>query len=226
MKKPEIILDVNAVLKGQGADPAVIAERKPGLLKIAQTALEMGLPLIRPDYFNRSQSVISINHDIILLEGRILIKSSKASRLLYGADAVEMVVCTIGDELEKRSAELFRRDAPLALALDGLANAAVDRLAECICCDLEAEAQAEGLKTSIPVSPGSRDWPLEIGQPVLFGVVKPDPAVIRLSDSFLMLPKKSSSFIVGIGKHITKKGKTCDDCSVRDTCRYKIRKNY
>ena len=96
---------------------------------------------------------------------------------------------------------------------------------ESICCDFEVEAQAEGIKTSTPVSPGSRDWLLEIGQPILFGTIKPDPSVIRLSDSFLMILKKSSSFIVGIGKDFKKSGKTCDHCSAQDTCRYKIRKN-
>ncbi len=45
------MLDVEAVLKGQGADPVVIAERKPGLIKIAQNALEIGLPLIHPETF-------------------------------------------------------------------------------------------------------------------------------------------------------------------------------
>jgi hypothetical protein len=128
--------------------------------------------------------------------------------------------------LEKKSADLFSDDVSLALALDGLANAAVDQLMETICIDLEEEAKAEGMTTSTPVSPGSKEWPLEIGQPILFGALKPDPAIIRLNDSFLMIPKKSSSFIVGIGKDVTKSGRTCDHCSARETCRYKIRKNF
>ena len=113
---------------------------------------------------------------------------------------VEAYICTIGDQLEKASAELFQTDPSLALALDGMANAAIDQLVEKICCEVEAEAQAEGLNVSIPISPGSSEWPLEIGQPVLFGAIKPDPAIIRLSESYLMIPKKSSSFILGIGK--------------------------
>jgi hypothetical protein len=226
MEKPEINLDVNAVLKGQGAEPEIIAYRKPGLLKIAQTALDIGTPLIQPDSFSRSLRVISIMQDELLLEGDISIRSSKAAHLLCGADAIEMVVCTIGAQLEKKSAELFSEDVSLALALDGLANAAIDKLAESICDNLEAEAQAEGMKISTPVSPGSKEWPLEIGQPIIFGILKPDPGVIKLSDSFLMIPKKSSSFIVGIGKNVTKTGRTCDYCSARETCRYKIRKNF
>jgi hypothetical protein len=139
---------------------------------------------------------------------------------------VEAYICTIGDQLEKKSAELFGTDPSLALALDGMANAAIDQLVEKICCDLETEAQAEGLSISIPISPGSSEWPLETGQPVLFGAIKPDPEIIRLSESYLMVPKKSSSFIIGIGRDITKHGKTCDQCNARETCRYQIRKNF
>ncbi|MCJ7520103.1 MAG: hypothetical protein MUO42_10610 [Anaerolineaceae bacterium] len=226
MEKPEITLDIDAVLKGQGADPVIIADRKPGLLKIAQAALDMGLPLLQQKSFRKSLSVDSLQHDEIILEGGLRINMGGFAKLLCSANAVEMVICTIGDQLEKQSAELFRIDAALALALDGLANAAIDRLTESICCELESEAQAEGLKTSMPISPGSRDWPLEIGQPIFFETIKPDPSVIRLSDSFLMIPRKSSSFIVGIGKDFKKSGKTCDLCSVQETCRYKIRKNF
>ncbi len=226
MKTTEISLDINAVLKGQGADPSVIKDRNPGLLKIAQSALDIGLSLIKPNFFTKSLSIISLKDGEIILDGGIYINSKKIAKILQGADVVQAVTCTIGEQLEKRSSELFSSDASLALALDGLANAAVDQLVELICCDIQAEAEAERLKISMPVSPGSSEWPLEVGQPVLFEAIKPDPDIIQLSDSFLMIPKKSSSFIVGIGKDIVKHGKTCDYCSAREFCRYRIRKKF
>jgi len=226
MKIPEIFLTIEAVIEGQGADPVVVANRKPSLLKIAQSALEIGQSLIHPDSFKRSLEIISFDVKSVILAGGIIINSTHISGLLRGAEVVEAYICTIGDQLEKASAELFHTDPSLALALDGMANAAIDQLIEKICCEVEAEAQAEGLNISMPISPGSSEWPLEIGQPVLFGAIKPDPAIIRLSDSYLMIPKKSSSFILGIGKEIAKHGKTCDQCNARETCRYQIRKNF
>lgn len=225
MNKPEISLTIEAVLKGQGADPIVVAKRKPSLFKIAHSALEIGQSLIHPDSFNRSLEILSFNEKSMILEGGIIINSTHISELLHGAEVVEAYICTIGDQLEKASAELFQSDPSLSLALDGMANAAIDQLVEKVCCEVEGDALAEGLNISIPISPGSSEWPLEIGQPVLFGAIKPDPAVIRLSDSYLMIPKKSSSFIIGIGKEIAKHGKTCDLCNARETCRYQIRKN-
>jgi hypothetical protein len=226
MKKTEISLTIEAVLKGQGADPEVVSIRRPGLLKVAQSAIEIGQSLILPDSFHKTLGIISLNDDSVILEGGIFINSTRIAGLMRGSEVVEAYICTIGDQLEKASAELFQTDPSLALALDGLANAAIDQLVEKVCCEVEAEAQAEELNVSIPISPGSSEWPLETGQPVLFKAIKPDPAIIRLSESFLMIPKKSSSFILGIGKDIVKHGKTCDQCNARETCRYKIRKNF
>ncbi len=226
MKIPGLSLTVESVLKGQGADPLIIAERKPGLLKIAQNALEFGLPLIHPEVFSRSLQIIFYKDKNLNLEGGISINSTHIAELMLGAEVVEAYICTIGDQLETASAELFQTDPSLALALDGMANAAIDQLVEKILCEVEAEARSEGLNTSIPISPGSREWLLELGQPLLFGAIRPDPKIIRLSESFLMIPKKSSSFIVGIGKDIAIHGKTCDRCNARETCRYKIRKNF
>jgi len=226
MKIPEISLTVEAVLKGQGADPVIIANRKPGLLKVAQKALESGQSLIRPDVFCRSLQINYFDDERLNLEGGININSTHIAALMRGVEVVKVYICTIGDQLEKASTELFQTDPSLALALDGMANAAIDQLVEMICCEVEAEAHSEGLRTSIPISPGSSEWPLEKGQPVLFGAIRPDPTIIRLSESYLMIPKKSSSFILGIGKEIPKHGKTCDLCNARETCRYKIRKNF
>lgn len=218
-------LDVNAVLKGQGADPAVIEKRNPSLKIIAQTALDLGMPLIEPAYFRKSETIIIRGQNEILIAGNLQISSKKIAEILFGAEAVELVICTIGDKLEKLSMSLFASDATLALALDGLANAAIDQLTESVCCAIDLEAQAEGLKSSLPISPGSEDWPLQFGQPALFKTIKPDQAIILLNESFLMIPKKSASFFVGIGRKLSEKGKTCDFCNVRETCRYRLRKN-
>ena len=84
MKIPEILLTIEAVLKGQGADPVVVANRKPGLLKIAQSALEIGQSLIHPDSFNRSLEIISFDDERMILEGGIYINSTHISETIAG----------------------------------------------------------------------------------------------------------------------------------------------
>ena len=83
MKIPEISLTIEAVLKGQGADPEVVANRRPGLLKIAQNAIEMGQSLIHPEFFSQSLEIISIDDQRMILGSGISIDSSH----IFGVNA-------------------------------------------------------------------------------------------------------------------------------------------
>jgi hypothetical protein len=43
---------------------------------------------------------------------------------------------------------------------------------------------------------------------------------VKLTSSGMMIPKKSMSFIIGIGPDMSRVS-ICDMCSLRGTCRYK-----
>lgn len=58
MIKPEINLSIDDVLKGKGANPIVVADHKPGLLKVAQTTLEIWRTLIHPESFSKMLEII------------------------------------------------------------------------------------------------------------------------------------------------------------------------
>lgn len=224
MKIPELNINEEDVLKGQGADPRVISGRKPMLFDIARKALNMGFPLLEPVVFHRTLDVISSREGEIFLEDGFSIKSRMINRAMPNAQSVEMVICSIGNYLEDLSAEFFKKDLSLSLAFDGLANAAVDHLVEAVCDILEKKAAGAGMEMSIPVGPGSSEWSLEEGQPLLFQAVKPNPSVIKLNESCLMMPRKSASFMVGLGKNFPERAKSCEYCNLREICRYKIRK--
>lgn len=220
----DLKLTVEDVIKGQGADPEVIAFRKPALIEVANQALQLGSSLIAPAVFSIVVSRQEILRYPTLPTEMIQLNLDAIDKHVDDALSYAVLVCTIGSGLEEFSSRMMAEDAALALALDGMANAAIDRLAERVFRDTVDEAEAEGLGASLPISPGSTSWPLETGQPFIFGLVKPDPALVRLSESFLMLPRKSASFIIGVGPQVTRHGQTCDQCSMAETCRYRIRK--
>jgi hypothetical protein len=220
----DIKLTIDDILRGQGVDPEKIASRKPILKRLAETALEMGIDLIVPQVFTNTFSRDDfINHRTVPPD--LVEKSLEAmNEQVDCAISYSLTVCTIGDGLECLTNRMMTTDFALAMALDGMANAAIDQLVEGVFQDISEEAASEGLGASLPISPGSHSWPLEIGQPFIFGLLKPDPAVLRLNANFLMLPKKSVSFIVGVGPEVKRHGKTCDYCSLAASCRYRIRK--
>jgi hypothetical protein len=100
--------------------------------------------------------------------------------------------------------------------LDGLGNAVVELLAQQVCVNIAVQ---ECMQASTPLSPGNPEWPVEVGQPQIFSLLDPARAGISLTSGGMMLPKKSISFIVGLGLEMSQ-ANLCEVCSLKETCRY------
>lgn len=214
-------IDEDMVLRGQGADPAVIRARRPALLDTARQALELGASLLQPQAVFQKLAVTKLRHDRLELEDGHVLRNGLLVKELRAAQAVVALVCTIGDQLEHKVTELYADQPSLSLAMDGLGTAAVEALAIAACRYFDEQAGLQGWKTTVPFSPGMIEWPLSDGQPVLFGLLKPDPSIVILQPSGQMLPRKTTSMLIGMGADVTVEGSTCDYCSMRQTCRYR-----
>ena len=64
------------------------------------------------------------------------------------------------------------------------------------------------------------DWPVEEGQPQIFRLLGEAGAAVRLTPSYMMIPRKSLTMIMGIGVEMKSAGRTCDFCAMRESCRY------
>ncbi len=212
-------IKVEAILHGQGMDPQVVHSSKPLLLASAERALAEGLSLLHPTTLLREIGVREHRHNRILFENGAEMTGPLVARHLAGALRVFAVLCTIGPELENEVSRLLGEESLYALALDGLGNAAVEELSQQVCAHIGEQILSSNLTASTPLSPGSADWPVEIGQREIFGLLDASKAGISLTFSGMMIPKKSMSFVVGIGPDMSQTG-LCEICSLKDTCRY------
>jgi cobalamin-dependent methionine synthase I len=57
-----------------------------------------------------------------------------------------------------------------------------------------------GLHTSIPLIPGMNGWPVDVGQPQIFTALDAAIIGVSLNENAQMIPRKSISMVVGIGK--------------------------
>lgn len=215
----ELNLNADDVLRGQGADPTVIRQRSPRLLSYAEQALIIGGALLQPRALVREVPVTAVRHERLLVEGGRL-SGSVITAQLGAAASVCAVICTVGEEIENTIHNLEANNPVLAMAVDGLANAAVDELSRQICGRLADQAEAKNLKTSTPISPGSSAWPVEIGQPELFNLLNASVVEMSLNEAFLMHPRKSASFVVGIGQDMTISD-PCELCNLQEVCRFR-----
>jgi hypothetical protein len=220
----ELTLDADKVLWGQGADPALVRARRPKLVAIAETAIDKGRPYLAPAVLYRRIAVARLRHERLLLADGGVLQGTLIAGHLAAASEVIVAVCTVGDAVTRVISESFQTDPVGALALEGVAGAAAEALAEAVCRRFDALALAEGVQTSVPLNPGMIGWPLEEGQAQIFSLIDASEIGVSLDPgTSLMRPLKSLSLVIGLGHDLNPTGQTCDFCSMRETCRYKDR---
>jgi hypothetical protein len=218
--KPELFYDVDAVLRGQGAEASVLRQRRPALVEIAEQARQASLPLLHPRVVYRDFSVEGIQHEHLLLEGGRKLKNKLIAQQLAGSQRVIILLVTIGDELERHAVKIWDENMVYALALDGAGSAAVEALANAACQYFEQQAAGMGWQASMPFSPGMVDWPVEEGQPQIFELLGEEGKLVQLTSSYVMVPKKSLTMLLGMGADLKSTGRPCDYCMMKTTCRY------
>lgn len=216
----ELEFDVDAVLRGQGADPAVLRARRPALVALAEQALQEGLPLIEPMVVYKQFNVEKVSHERLILEEGGQLSGKLIAQHLAQAERVYVLLCTVGSSLEQYASEMWSSSSTYSLALDGVGSAAVEALANAACRFFETTEQGHGWQTSIPLSPGMIDWSVAEGQPQIFKLLADESIPVELSSSYIMVPRKSLTLVIGAGPDLEFAGRTCDYCSLRDVCRY------
>jgi hypothetical protein len=216
----DLIFDVDAVLRGEGAEAPVLRARSPALVNVAEEAMKEGTSLLRPKVIYQEFTVEGVRHERLLLNGGQTLESKLLVQHLAAAKAICIVLCTIGEALETRVSRTWESNTVYALALDGVGSAAVEALANAACQYFEKQAAEKGLQVSIPLSPGMVNWPVEEGQPQIFRLLGETGAAVRLTPSYMMIPRKSLTMIMGIGVEMKSAGRTCEYCTMRESCRY------
>ena len=111
---------------------------------------------------------------------------------------VALGVVTIGPRLEGECEREFRDgDFLRGLILDAFGSSAVVQVFRAVENRIVAESLARGLWPSRRFSPGYRGWPLE-EQRFLFSKVDAAAIGVRLTDSWMMVPRKSNSFRINL----------------------------
>jgi hypothetical protein len=216
-------IPLDNVLAAQGGDPNVMRKRSPRVVALAEWALLEGTALIKPAVNYNRYKVDSFSHQRLNLEGGGYLKGELVAEFLAPAEEVIVCVATIGKPLEQKVSELMIDRMDEAYTLDCFGSAAVDFLAVETCKFFEGEAQKSGMDVSSAISPGHTKWVIEEGQPQLFSLLNSEEVGVELTSSMLMLPRKSTSFVIGFGKNMTKRGTPCEMCNLHETCIYQHR---
>jgi hypothetical protein len=190
-------IDPDEVLRFQGYKPGLDVPG-PEVRALFEEALALGRRLMAPRAVVRWTSVQAQSGDE-LVAGDLRLTIPDIGRHWGRVERLAVVLCTIGDAVERRVVELWEaRELPLASMLDSVGSAAVESLAEHVNDLLCQEAVPAGIRVTNRISPGYAGWDVR-DQRVLFDVCPGDPIGVRLNEACFMSPEKTISFLVAAG---------------------------
>jgi len=156
--------------------------------------------LIAPSYSYKIRDIVSVDGNRIDIGDSIILESRTIARMLERCEMAAVFALTIGNYLEDLVAYLAEKGLVLqATVLDAIGSGTAEKLAAQVEDRIKNDAGIEGLVTSRRFSPGYCDWAVSQQEPV-FRALSGDTTGIRLTESMLMIPRKSVSGIIGIGR--------------------------
>jgi hypothetical protein len=213
----ELVISVDDVLRAQGAKPEVIHARRPAIVESTQQAIEMGLQKVHLIGWLQELPVRAVTHDRIQLADGHVLTGSLVMQKLAGSTSVYFAIGTIGAGLEQYVTQNLQEDSAFCYILDTVGSVCAEKFGQYLESTIRKRAKAQEKLNSISISPGLIGWPVDEGQPQIFEVLQPEPELVQLSTSAQMLPRKSISFVMGIGCP-EGKGTQCDYSELRDRC--------
>ena len=216
---PALAIDPDEVLRFQGYKRGRDVPG-PDVRALFEAALAEGRRLMAPRAVVRWAPVTRRAPDTLEVDGERL-TIPRIGALWGEVEHAAVALCTIGEALERRVAELWEaRELPLASMLDSVGSGAVESLAEYVN-DALCQQGLPALKVTNRISPGYADWDVA-EQPRLFRLCPGEAAGIRLNEACVMTPGKSISLLVGAGRaaRVDHYFSQCARCWMRD-CAYR-----
>jgi len=162
--------------------------------------IEEAYGLIQPSCFYQIMNIGRIRHPRVILEDGLTITSEVLSLVLARCQQVAFFVSNIGRRLEERVAQLTKEGQMLkATILDAVGSEAAEKTACYLQDKVRQLAISNGAEITLRFSPGYCDWDIT-QQRVLFQAMNSAPLGVNLTEECLMVPRKSVSGIIGLGR--------------------------
>lgn len=229
IKNVKLKIDEDEVLRYQGYNKNKAKNPSEVSLQITRGEITHGHNLFEPQGIYSSVKIKQISFPdgrVDLKNGFSLNFSDSIINLLKGTSYLVLGVVTIGSSLENKVSEFFSQgEYPRAIALDAVGTVAVENLSRCIRNLVCQEAKEQYFKITRYFSPGYGDWDIS-QQKDIFKIIPTNKIGVNLTESCMILPRKSLSWIIGIGKGVVISSKERDACKICKAKNCQFRKTF
>jgi hypothetical protein len=207
----DLSINKENILKGMGMQEAPADEFILGLMdELVNRCREICCPMA--SYTIYQQPSFDLHEGLMLLGGKDFKLGSLVTSFFKKSTHMAVFISTCGQQIENFSHELMDKGHLLeGLIVDLAGSEIADQTAKYVHRIIEQEAIRNGLNITNRYSPGYCNWPVS-DQHKLFALINGDHCGISLTESSLMIPIKSVSGMVGLGKDVKYMGYRCKYC--------------
>ncbi len=206
----EILFNVIGINDPLRANEAIVSKVRE-MIVLATT-------LAKPQVIYEEVEFTVVDEQNLLLADGQMFTSRYVVKKMTECESILVLAMSLGGELHEQVSELSAKDPFCGYVIDGISAYMVETLSDLVWQDRKAAYLKRGKNISIYYAPGVHDFGLE-NQQVVFDVLKPEQIGIYLNESYLMVPMKSLSGIIGIGEKVipVNLGHDCAECD-REQC--------
>ena len=159
---------------------------------------------------------------LTLKETGLKLEGKAIAALLHDCELCAIFCATIGNDIEALMRKWQLKDLAFASMLDGCASSAVESLCNRVENEMSTEYGTQGYFLTDRFSPGYGDLPLSI-QPNFCAALDTTRKIgVSVSESGIMIPRKSVTAIIGFSKNPQKHFDTgCSDCAMTAACKFR-----
>lgn len=153
--------------------------------------------------------------------GCFQVKSRNLSRNLKDCGQVIVFAATLGAGVDHLIQKYNKLQMSRAVVIQSASAAMIEAYCDGVCSQMRQVYEGEGLYLRPRFSPGYGDFPLQC-QPRLLDALEAGKRIgIKLTDSYLMMPSKSVTAVIGVSKKPYRcEVKGCEACQKTD-CQYR-----
>ena len=192
------------------------------IISLVDAEFDLAYKLLKPSYTYGLTAIEEASAQNIHLDNSVMFSSKIVSYVMTDCHYIAAYLATIGSGLEERVSALTKEGKMLeGVILDAIGSEATIQTSRLVQLAVKQIAQSKGLQATIKYSPGYCDWDVS-QQAELFKVVDPTILGVSLTPGFMMVPQKSVSGIIGLGKLDKRRAPPClAICDRRSVCTHK-----
>lgn len=183
--------------------------------KLIETCSSEILNLARPKNVYEIYRLKSEADQIRLQESFLSFRSRDLRNHLRDSSYCAVMAVTLGSEIDKKIDYYAQSDLLKAMVMDASASSAIEAYGDEVCDLIRVLASKNGFFLTKRYSPGYGDFPLEAQQQLLNLLNAYSKIGLTVTESSLLIPRKSITAIVGLTKTPSVNApvnKRCSDC--------------